>query len=98
MGIETSPPDVEESTEPPIRSSIHEDHQQHPGSTLNQSPSTDRHTREAEEVSKCPSTAVSLDHSVYSTLDQLQKHQEICEYAYSYPISEVFRAVGVDLQ
>src|SRR2546423_15693255 len=34
MGIETSPPDVEESTEPPLPSSSNEGHQELPASAL----------------------------------------------------------------
>ncbi|EEQ91163.1 potassium/sodium efflux P-type ATPase, fungal-type [Blastomyces dermatitidis ER-3] len=98
MGIETSPPDVEESTEPPSRSSIHEGHQQHSGSALNQSASTNRRLDEIEKVSKSPGTALSVNFTATSTLDELQKCQEICEHAYSYPVSEVSRALGVDLQ
>ncbi|KKZ68716.1 potassium/sodium efflux P-type ATPase, fungal-type [[Emmonsia] crescens] len=92
MGIETSPPDVEESTEPPIRSSIHEGHQQHPGSALNKSTSADRRPDEGEKSSKSPGTALPLD------LDELQNRQEICEYAYTYSTLEVSHALGVDLQ
>lgn len=92
MGIETSLPDVEESTEPPIRSSIHEGHQQRPGSALNQSTSADRRPDEGEEASKSHGTALPLD------LDELQNRQEICEYAYTYSTLEVSHALGVDLQ
>ncbi|OAX84844.1 potassium/sodium efflux P-type ATPase, fungal-type [Emergomyces africanus] len=97
MGIETSPPDVEESTEPPIRSSIHEGHQQHWGSALNESTSTNLFP-DGEKGSKSPGTALPLDTTASFVLDELQKRREICEYAYTYSASEICHALGVDLQ
>ncbi|PGG95833.1 potassium/sodium efflux P-type ATPase, fungal-type [Helicocarpus griseus UAMH5409] len=99
MGIETSPPDVEESTEPPIRSSTHEGHEQLPGSALNQSTSTHQRLDNGDKVSTSPGKVLAQDPTAATTtLDEHQKRQEICQYAHTYPVPEISSALGVDLQ
>ncbi|KGQ01513.1 potassium/sodium efflux P-type ATPase, fungal-type [Paracoccidioides lutzii Pb01] len=97
MGIETSSPDVEESTEPPNTSSIHEGPEQRPGSALNQSTS---HLKldEGEKVSTSSYKVFSQDSTVPVTLDELKKRQEICQYAHTYSIPEISLALGADIQ
>ncbi|KAK2812739.1 hypothetical protein FQN50_001068 [Emmonsiellopsis sp. PD_5] len=96
MGIETSPPDVEESTEPPNPSSIHEGHQELQGPALGHSTSTPICLDKGENTSTSPDNVLRQDRIVTTPLDKDLEREEVCQYAHTYPIPEITRVLGVD--
>ncbi|KAL2008392.1 hypothetical protein VTN00DRAFT_8374 [Thermoascus crustaceus] len=97
MGIETSPPDVEESTEPPLCST----HEGHPGSAIDHSQGDSKHSVESEKVSAdldgrelrhCASC-----HQAPSEATLLSREEQ-CKYAHTISATDLSALLGVDLQ
>jgi hypothetical protein len=99
MGIETSPPDVEESTEPSLRSSSEEGHQELPGATLDLSTVTCRRLDEGKKGFITPDKVSLKDETVIATLSgHHQEWEGQYRYAHTFAIAELSRTLGVDLQ
>lgn len=97
MGIETSPPDVEESTEPPLCST----HEGHPGSAIDHSQGDSKHLVESEKVStdldgrelhQCVSCHQAPSEAT------LLSWEEQCKYAHTISATDLSALLGVDLQ
>ena len=98
MGIETSP-DVEESTEPPLRSSSNEGHHEFLAPALDHSTAIHRCLGEGKEVFISPDKASWRDQTVIATLPgHQQEWEELYSYAHTFTIAELSHALGVDLQ
>ncbi|PGH27637.1 potassium/sodium efflux P-type ATPase, fungal-type [Polytolypa hystricis UAMH7299] len=97
MGVETTPPDVEESTEPPICSS-NEGHQERSGTTLNYSTSASCSLGDEEKVSTVREKASDPDDTASTLVDQVGGRENICQYAHTYPVAEIVRVLGAHLQ
>src|SRR6266536_3930196 len=85
MGEETSPPDVEESTEPPLSSSIEE----HGEPTINTS---------ERAVEKIGSTATSKEGEGFPVDPAHHCWQSKAQYAHTLPITDIFRKLQVDVE
>ena len=99
MGIETCPPDVEESTEPPLPSCSDEGHQGLPGSTLDHSAVTRRRRLdEGEKVLVTPDKVLKDQKAVATLSDHHREWEAQHPYAHTWPISELSHTLGVDLR
>jgi hypothetical protein len=99
MGIETSPPDVEESTGPSLRSSSEEGHQELPGTTLDHSTATCRRLDEGKKGFITPDKVFLKDQTVIATLPgHHQEWERQYIHAHTFTIAELSVTLGVDLQ
>lgn len=98
MGIETSSPDVEESTEPPLCSSIQGGLKKRPlSSPVEDSAAPDRRLDEGEKAAVYPDKPEETTTSVVLSLDEGDWNTHY-QFAHTYPISDISRVLEVDIQ